>query len=413
MNVSHVPRRFVADKWGGTETYVLEAAKGLLERGHQAEIFTSAALSKEGDEDIQGISVHRFSYFYPYFGLSSEARRQLDLRAGNLFSTSLLARLLSIDPPDLFHLHTGKRMGGIIRTVARYHNRPYVVTLHGGVCACPKKKRSVGPSRHKAPSNGDDSSACSSGSRSVLEDAAAILCVNKNEQRTLQKKYPRKRIEWIPNSVSVAHFSKGDGASFRKAHGIPTDARVILNIGRIDPQKNQLDAIEIYQRLASEHPNTHMVLAGAETDDGYARTIKSAILNSPFSKQIHLLGALPAGSAELVDAYHGSNVFLLSSLHEPFGIVLLEAWAAGLPVVSANVGGVPSFVEDCRNGFLYSSGDISEAVSCLKMLLGNQAMRNTIRRNASESVQRFDVASSMETLIQLYKAVVREHSLRA
>jgi glycosyltransferase involved in cell wall biosynthesis len=413
MNVAHVPRRFVAGKWGGTETYVLEAAKGLLERGHQAEIFTSAALSKEGDEDIQGISVHRFSYFYPYFGLSSEARRQLDLRAGNLFSTSLLARLLSIDPPDLFHLHTGKRMGGIIRTVARYHNRPYVVTLHGGVCDVPEEEEK----RWTEPTQGSIEwgrfLGVLVGSRSVLEDAAAILCVNKNEQRTLQKKYPRKRIEWIPNSVSVAHFSKGDGASFRKAHGIPTDARVILNIGRIDPQKNQLDAIEIYQRLASEHPNTHMVLAGAETDDGYARTIKSAILNSPFSKQIHLLGALPAGSAELVDAYHGSNVFLLSSLHEPFGIVLLEAWAAGLPVVSANVGGVPSFVEDCRNGLLYSSGDISEAVSCVKMLLANQAMRNTIRRNASESVQRFDVANSMETLIQLYKAVVREHSLRA
>ena len=46
MNITHVPRRFVSDKWGGTETYVLETAKGLQRRGHKSEIFTSAALSR-------------------------------------------------------------------------------------------------------------------------------------------------------------------------------------------------------------------------------------------------------------------------------------------------------------------------------------------------------------------------------
>ena len=205
MNITHVPRRFVSDKWGGTETYVLETAKGLQRRGHKSEIFTSAALSKEGDDEIQGVSVHRFSHFYPYLGLSSDARQQLDLRGGNLFSTSLLTRLLAMDPPDLFHLHTGKRLGGIIRTVAKYHNRPYVVTLHGGICDVPEEQK-----RWTAPTEGSLEwgriLGALAGSRSVLDDADAILCVNRSEKKLLQEKFSEKRVEWIPNSVSVAHY---------------------------------------------------------------------------------------------------------------------------------------------------------------------------------------------------------------
>jgi glycosyltransferase involved in cell wall biosynthesis len=413
MKILHIPRRFVSTEWGGTETYVLETAKGLLERGHDAAIFTSSALSHEGNDEIQGVPVHRFSHFYPYLGLSSDARHQLDLRGGNLFSTSLLTRLLATNPPDLFHLHTGKRMGGIVRTAARYHHRPYVISLHGGVCDVPKEEQL----RWTEPTQGalewGQFLGALVGARAVLEDADAILCVNRKEQKLLQDKYPEKRVEWMPNSVPVAHYQGGDGVAFRLAHQIPGDARVILNIGRIDPQKNQMDTVEVFERVSSENPYTHLVLAGPETDPPYAQKLKFRILNSPYSNRIHSLGALKAGSRELIDAYHGSNVFLLTSLHEPFGIVLLEAWAAGLPVVAASVGGVPSFVEDCKNGMLYSSRDISEAVSCVKMLLNNSALWNTLRQEAFKSVQRFDVNRSMDSLIHLYEAVVREHTVCA
>jgi glycosyltransferase involved in cell wall biosynthesis len=413
MNITQVPRRFVYDKWGGTETYVLETAKGLQRRGHRSEIFISAALSKEGDDEVQGVCVHRFSHFYPYLGLSPDARQQLDLRDGNPFSTSLLTRLLAMDPPDLFHLHTGKRLGGIIRTVAKYHNRPYVVTLHGGICDGPEEEQKRWTEPREGSLEWGQILSALVGSRSVLDDAHAILCVNRKEKKLLQEKFPEKRVEWIPNSVSVAHYRKGNGAAFRQAHGIPANARVLLNVGRIDPQKNQLDTLEIYNRITSENANTHLVLTGLETDADYARSLKSAILASPLSRQIHLLGSLPPGSPELIDAYHGANLFLLSSIHEPFGIVLLEAWAAGLPVVAANVGGVPSFIDDGMNGMLYGSKNISEAVSCVKMLLNNSTFCDSIRRRASESVQRFDVARTTDNLIHLYEAVLHEHTLRA
>ena len=413
MNITHVPRRFVSDKWDGTETYVLETAKGLQRRGHKSEIFTSAALSREGDDEIQGVSIHRFSHFYPYLGLSSDARQQLDLRGGNLFPTSLLTRLLTLDPPDLFHLHTGMRLGGIIRTVAKYHNRPYIVTLHRGICDVPEEEEE----RWTEPTEGSLEWGQMLGalvaSRSVLNDAHAILCVNRSEKKLLQEQFPDKRVEWVPNSISVSLYRQGDGAAFRQVHGIPADARVLLNIGRIDPQKNQLETVEIFNRITSENHNTHLVLAGLETDIEYARKLKSAILDSPFSRQIHLLGSLPPNSAELIDAYHGANLFLLSSIHDPFGIVLLEAWAAGLPVVAANVGGVPSFVEDGINGMLYTSRNISEAVSCVKMLLNNSTFCDSIRRRATEAVQRFDVTRATDHLIYLYEAVLHEHSLRA
>jgi glycosyltransferase involved in cell wall biosynthesis len=412
MNITHVPHKFASEKQCGAETYVLETAKGLLERGHQTEIFTSAALSKEGDEEVQGISVHRFSHFYPHLGLSSNARQQLARSDEHTSSTSLLARMLAMDPPDLFHLHAGKRMGGIIRTVAKYHNRPYVVTLDSNNCEASEEAEKPGTDPSLGSLEWGRFLGTIVNSKAVLKDAAAILCVSKKEQNMLQEKYPGKRVEWIPQSVSVALFRNGDGAAFRKAHGIPASARVLLNVGGIEPQNNQLDAVEIFNRIAAEHSNTHLLLVGEESDASYAKQLKSAILDSSFSKQIHVLGALPAGSAELIDAYHASNVFLLCSVLETLAVGMLQAWAAGLPVVSANADGMPTLVEDCRNGLLYANRDISEAVSCVKTLLNNRAMYNTIRQNANESAEQFDSAHSMENLIHLYKAVVREHPLR-
>jgi glycosyltransferase involved in cell wall biosynthesis len=214
-------------------------------------------------------------------------------------------------------------------------------------------------------------------------------------------------------SKPITSYRDGDGLAFRLAHQIPADARVLLNIGRIDPQKNQLESVEIFERIASSNSDIHLALAGPETDLGYAKTLKLRILSSSFADRIHLLGALQPGSQELIDAYQGSNIFLLTSVHEPFGLVLLEAWVAGLPVVAANVGGIPSFVEHGKNGLLFSSRNISEAVACIRRLLNDADTREWIRQNADLAVKQFVADPSLDFRSHDHEAVVHEHTLRA
>ena len=140
MNIIHVPRRFTRDSWGGTETVVLETSKHQRRAGHDVRIVTTQALCGTAAEVIEGVPVSRTPHFYPYLGLSSGAREQLDRRAGNLFSFSMLRELHTAPNVDLFHLHTGKRLGGIVRTAARRRNVPYVVSLHGGVYDVPAQE---------------------------------------------------------------------------------------------------------------------------------------------------------------------------------------------------------------------------------------------------------------------------------
>ena len=84
MHIVHIPRRFVTQAWGGTETVVLETNKRLVALGHHSTILCPNALAKTDQEMIDGVSVVRVPYFYPYWRLGVEAKRQLKDVAGTI-----------------------------------------------------------------------------------------------------------------------------------------------------------------------------------------------------------------------------------------------------------------------------------------------------------------------------------------
>jgi len=124
MNIVQVPRRFVSSHWGGTETVILETCKRLLKMGHHTEIICPNALAHQNKKVIGGVNISRMPYFYPYLGLSDEAKQQLDRKGGNLFSFAMMSALKKYPDLDLIHLHTAKRLGGIGRTIAMKRKIP-------------------------------------------------------------------------------------------------------------------------------------------------------------------------------------------------------------------------------------------------------------------------------------------------
>ncbi len=251
------------------------------------------------------------------------------------------------------------------------------------------------------------------GARRVLQDAAAILCVNRAEQATLQQRFPGKRIAWTPNSIDVAHYSRGCGQRFRRQHRVPGEAHVILNVARVDAQKDQLGTLRIFEQVAASIPDTWLIFAGATTSTDYARKLDDAIALSPFRHRVLCLGNVDASSQALLDVYHAANVFLLNSVHEPFGIVLLEAWAAGLPIVAPRVGGIPSFVEDGVTGILFDRGQDAVAVSSVIQLLQNGPFALSLAQRALREVQAFDHARGFQRILSVYEEVQREYPLCA
>jgi glycosyltransferase involved in cell wall biosynthesis len=408
LGVIHVPRRFVRNEWGGTETTILETSRALNARGHSSSIVTTTAMCDWKHDQIRGVDIHRHKYVYPFLGLSKQDKRDMDRKGGNLLSISMLKTLLSTRNLDILHAHSGKRLGGIVRTAARIRNLPYVISLHGGVIDVPHAETQQMLEPLKGTFEWGRAFGAMLGARRVLEDAGAIICVGQNEQQAVQARYPDQRVEWLPNGVDSDSFAHGDGRAFREKNGIPHNRRIILNIGRIDPQKNQHALLAAMPELLRKHSNLQLVLIGPVTVESYGLELLRKINAASLHDNVAVLPGMPGGSVELVNALHAADIFCLPSRHEPFGIVVLEAWAAGLPVIAARVGGIPSFTSDGVD-VLHADADKPESfVSTINTLLDDPELARRIAGNGRTKARtQFDWTQVTDRLEAIYRDLLR------
>lgn len=412
MRVVQVARRYTPTKWGGTETVIRETARRMQPLLHEVEIWSSDALSQPGITTVDGVTVQRFPYIYPYLGLSESGRQQLDLKGGNLVSFELYRALQRVPELDLLHLHTGKRLGGICRRVAQKRSIPYVVSLHGGVFDVPPAEAATWTEPTQGTIEWGKLLGWWFGSRRVLQDADAVICVGKQESELAASRLPNTRVEYLPNGVDSRHFQSGNGAAFRHRWGISQDSRVVLLVGRIDRQKNQKLAIELIDQLRRDDPSWHLVLAGPVTDEPYSDLLGQEIAQRSLSRHVTRTGPLDPGGDDLRDAYHAADILVLPSRHEPFGIVALEAWAAGLPVIASRVGGLKGLIHDSVNGLLI---DPDDRLGWLRALETVAASPEKGERLADEGHRLcrdlYDWDAITRRLLSLYEDVVKTRDL--
>ena len=354
--IIHVPRRFVAEEWGGTETVILEISKVQKQKGWHPEIWTSLALSDRTEDCIGGIPVARFPYRYPFLGLSQRDRHLMDKKGGNLMSPKLLWAMAKAKDIRLFHAHALKRLGGEVFTAARWQKKPFVVSLHGGVFDVPKLELSQMLQPIKGKFEWGKFYGALVRSRKLLSQADYVICVGKSEMDAARKSIPHGRVDYLPNGVDTHKFEKGNGQRFRSKHGISKDAFLILAVSRIDLQKNQKTLVEAVARLKAQHKDLHLVLIGPPTQPDYAASIEALIQSEQLSDCVTWIPGMANDNPDLVDAFHACDIFVLPSLHEPFGIVVLEAWSAAKPVVVSHVGGLKTLVTDERDGLFFDPG---------------------------------------------------------
>lgn len=413
MNIIHLPRRFTTNSWGGTETVVSELVAEQISQGHQARIFCSDALSSQNEAEVQGVPVKRFSYFYPFFGLTAENKRQLDYKGGNMFSFSLMKQLMKESEIDLIHLHTLKRMGGIGRYCALKRQIPYAITLHGGLYDVPAEESSAMIDPLKQTIEWGKGLGFWVGSRRVLNDAHAIFCIGKNEFDQVSRAYPGKKVYLSPNGVNCQKFSNGDGEKFRNARGISRTSKVILLVGRIDPQKNQLFAVNLLQDLRQAGQDIKMVFIGHITNDGYYQELLKTIRNQDLETHITIIKGIDFFSSEIVNAYHSADLIFLPSIHEPFGVVILEAWASKKPIVASRVGGIPSFVESGKDGLLCRVNHKSEFLESILAVLKQDRLAMSLAENGyKKAISEFSWKSVTQKAISIYEEIIFENSRR-
>ena len=332
-SIIHVPRRFVANEWGGTETVVLEISKQQRAAGMNPRIITSMALAENRHDEISGIPVDRYPHVYPFFGLSEADKAAMDKKGGNLLSLSLLRALIREPDVRLYHAHALKRLGGSVRTAARWNKKPYVVSLHGGIFDVPAAELSDLTKPIQGKIEWGKPFGALLGARKVLDDADHVICVGDSEAQKAKASLPHNRVSYLPNGVDCQRFTSGEGQRFRQHFGIAADAFLVVNISRIDSQKNQLGLLEAFARFHASTPNARLVMIGPETQPAYGDKLRAFIAANQLSEAATIIPGLSNESGLLIDAYHAADAFVLSSRHEPFGIVVLEAWCAARAVI--------------------------------------------------------------------------------
>ena len=186
---------------------------------------------------------------------------------------------------------------------------------------------------------------------------------------------PDSKILTLGMAVEHKQVTGGDPKAFRTRLGIPQGRQVVGQIGTLDPNKGSNDLVRAITRLnKSRGANpVHLLMGGASSPDF---ELFIAELPDGMPTWLHLLG--PLSNQERIDFYAALDLYSMPSRTDSFGIVFLEAWANGLPVVAAAAGGVTEVVQDGKTGLLVPFGDIERLTTALGDLLDNPERARTM-----------------------------------
>lgn len=409
LKIANVVRRFAFEEWGGTETVVWNTAKCLKTLGSDPEILCTRARSSVSCESSEGIAIKRFPYFYPYFPLSHDNKRRLDKKGGNPFSFQLYKYIMD-NKFDIVHSHTMARLASMSCKAARNKKIPFVVSFHGGCYDVPQKEieEMIRPIRHSL--NYGKLFDPFVLEKDFLEQADGIICVGYNEYEITSKKFPDKLVEYVPNGVNYSKFAVASPLDFRNKYGIPQDALVLLCVSRIDYQKNQKMLAEAVINLKRNGEKVHCVIIGPVTAESYYLELEAIIEQNNLGSSFTIIPGLSSESPELIAAYKAADIFVLPSLHEPFGIVVLEAWSAGVPVIASKVGGLQRLVQDGVTGIFIDPSDIMTFADAFYKIKNNCELIESLKKNALKEVtENYSWEKITGRLLNFYRRVIEKY----
>ena len=296
------------------------------------------------------------------FCLNKSASRQQQARRD---AAALLQRLR----PDVVHTHQVGALwylGQAARSVGRI---PVLHTEHGNQLALAAgvwhqlKARFVW---HRA-----------------ARDAACFCCVSEEIARTVTQWHtvPRAKVEMVRNGIDPETFaSRSDGPLVRQELGIPAGAPVVGTIGRLTLVKWHELLLRAAATLHGTMPDVHVLLVGDGPERSRLEHVAGVL---GIRDRVHFAGYQPRPERFL----QVMDVFALTSRSEGLPLAMLEAWAAGRPVVCSAVGGIPQVVTNGKNGLLFPCGDDGALVDALATLFKDPLTADRLGRAGQATVR--------------------------
>jgi glycosyltransferase involved in cell wall biosynthesis len=186
---------------------------------------------------------------------------------------------------------------------------------------------------------------------------------------------------------------------------LPFEWEVILVVARVSKWKRHDLVIDAFERIAEDNPKCHLFCIGQK--DNYERfwweKLQNRSQKSEFSSRIHWLGKID----NVVPWYKRARLLILSSDNEPFGRVIVEAMASGLPVIATNGGGVPEIISNGESGILVKPNDSIAISRAIVKLLNDIDLNNKIIINGIERSKQFSLDNHIKNLFNVFNEVVK------
>jgi glycosyltransferase involved in cell wall biosynthesis len=201
----------------------------------------------------------------------------------------------------------------------------------------------------------------------------------------------------LHNAINFKRFNKG--LSLKTFQGRKNDL-TLLTVGRLVKRKNHGFLIDVVKYLAEKKINVKLFIIGTgeEKDD-----LGKKVLNERLQDKIKFVG----NTASVEEYYHQADIYVHSSTNEPFGLVLLEANAAGLPVVCLDGGGNRDIVSNGQNGYILNDPDVPGFSETILKIINDKSLYNELSKNSIEFAGNFDMDSYIIKLYSYYQDLTK------
>jgi len=236
---------------------------------------------------------------------------------------------------------------------------------------------------------------------STLRGAALVIALSEEWRDRLLKMAPSARIRVLPNPVDCRFFAR----AIDMRRPAPERGGTLLFLGAFGKRKGVFDLLEAMDIVRRTRPAAVLELGG----DQEVRAVRDIIATKGLADNVRVLGWVRG--EEKLAAFARAHMLVLPSYQEGLPIAVLEALAAGLPIVTTPVGGIPEVVKDGVNGLLVKPGDAGATADAVLRLLGDADLRARMgRANVEEVRARFDAPAVAERLSAWYHEVLSSSS---
>lgn len=360
---------------GGSGIIATELGKMLAEKGHEVHFITSS-------------TPFRLNRLYPNI-----FSHQVDVNSYSVFQyapydialATKIAEVIKNEQLDLMHVHyaiphavcaiLGRDMAG--------SDIGIVTTLHGTDITV----------------LGSDSSLKEAIKYGIEKSDVVTAVSNSLRDQTYDMINPDKTIQTIYNFVDEREYKAADPGSLKQDLGIDEEDKVLIHVSNFRNVKRVPDIIETFHRVQKNVPSK-LLLVGDGPEMG--RTVQQ-VKELGLEQHVLFLGKRD----NLSELYNISDIKLLMSEKEAFGLVLLEAMACGVPCIGTNIGGIPEIIESGKNGYLVGLGDIEDAASRAIGILTDAKQHETLKKGSLETVeQHFNSFKILEQYEALYERLL-------